>query len=131
VPADQDHLLRQFPAGDFAEDIARRGVGQSDGAHLQMNDDFLAAFLHPLHHLRVLHRDGGVGNLGDAVAVLHRPGVRRCQGNWRDGADQAGHRPGPGGFDGAIAADANGVGVVVERLVDQDNLPGRFGGALL
>ena len=72
-----------------------------------------------------------MGNLGNAVAVLHRPGVGRCQGNRRDGADQACHRAGLGGCDGAIAADANGVGVVVERLVDQDNLPGRFGGALL
>ena len=50
MAADQNPLVRPLPAGDFAEDVGRRDVGQCDGAPVEMNDDFPAAFLHALRH---------------------------------------------------------------------------------
>jgi hypothetical protein len=100
------------------------------GAHFEADNDFFSAILHALHHFRVLHSYGRVGDFAHVVVVGHGASMRRLNGKRRDRTNQASHRPYPRGFH--RATDANGDGVVVfgEGNIKQDNLVRRLGRAL-
>ena len=123
-------------AAQLGDDVARRRVGQHLRVHLQRHDDLVAAILHAMQHLGVLDAERRRRQLRERRVVARRAGVRILNRERRDRADEHGDRADlrrrrrrPAAIDVrlAIALEARLVGR--ERMVEQHDLPLRFGGA--
>ena len=130
MPTEHHDFIGFFATPDFGDHIPVGHHATLGRGHFQTQCDRTATGHLPGNASGVFRGEGCVRDLGHPVLIAHGSGVRRPQGIIGHRTNEAGHGTRLGRLDGSLGSEADGLAVLGERHIEDNNPTPDLGGPL-